>query len=192
MRRRRLLGFGIIESLISLFIIGIILGVVARGYQALNRLQLASYQMSIRLELMSFLHRLSYEASSALTLTTTATGFTFQRVNPTLNLNYYEPPPARLPWRLDPVTGLNGHDGPPATTTGMFTAPNLETTSYAYDAASLEVRRTAFGATSVMTREVGEFAASTTAGGRILRILIRPSNMTAPVVVRTLLPVVTP
>ena len=183
MRRRRLLGFGIIESLISLFIIGIILGVVARGYQALNRLQLASYQMSIRLELMSFLHRLSYEASSALTLTTTATGFTFERVNPTLNLNDNEPAPTRLPWPLD---------GPPATTTGLLIAPNLETTSYAYDAASMEVRRTAFGATSVMTREVGEFAASTTAGGRILRILIRPSNMTAPVVVRTLLPVVTP
>jgi type II secretory pathway pseudopilin PulG len=183
MRRRRIIGFGIIESLISLFIIGIILGVVARGYQALNRLQLASYQMSIRLELMSFLHRLSYEASSALTLTTTATGFTFERVNPTLNLNYIEPAPSRLPWPLD---------GPPATSTGMFTAPNLETTIYAYDAVDLEVRRTAFGATSTMEREVGEFAVSTESGGRILRILIRPSNMTSPVVAKTLLPVLRP
>jgi hypothetical protein len=182
-RRRGVQGFGIVEALISLFIVGIILGVVARGYQALNRLQLASYQMSIRLELMSFLHRLSYEASSALTMTTSATGFSFQRVNPTLNLRRNQPAPARLPWPI-PV--------PPPATAELLTGASLVTTTFAYDAASKEVRRTAFGATSPVAFDVGEFLVSTESLGRILRIQIRPSTMTAPVRVKALLPVIIP
>jgi hypothetical protein len=171
-----------VEALISLFVVGIILGVVGRGYQALNRLQLASYQMSIRLELMSFLHRLSYEASSALSLTISGAGFSFQRINPTLNLRWAQPAPARLPY---PIPN-------PPTTTGLLTGPSLVTTTYAYDAPSKEVRRTAFGTTSAVALEVGEFVAVTEAGGRILKVRIRPSNMSAPVTVKALLPVVTP
>lgn len=179
---RRPRGFGIIEALISLFIVGIILGVVARGYQALNRLQLASYQMSIRLELMGFLHRMSYEASAALSMAVTSSGFTMDRLNPTLNLQRNQAPPARLPWPIPE----------PAETTGLLTAPNLVTTVYAYDSTSKEVRRTAFGATSAVAMNVGEFRPTLEGGGRILRVLIRPDNMTAPVVVKALLPVVTP
>lgn len=173
-------GFGIVESLISLFVVGIILGVVAKGYQALNRLQLASYDMSIRIELISFLQRLTYEASSALSLTTAATSFQFQRINPTLNNQRDQAPPARLPWPL-PI---------PPSTTGVLTGPALITTSYSFNAAATEVSRTAFGQTIVVARDVGEFTCGTEAVGKILWVQCRPKNMTAAVKAKVLLPVV--
>ncbi len=180
MRKKRFRGFGIVEALISLFVVGIILGIVARGYQALNRLQLASYQMSIRLELLSFLQRLSHEASSALSLTTTASGFSFQRIDPTLNTQRDQPAPARLPWPIPD----------PATTTGILTGPCLITTTYSFDSTDKEVSRTAFGETITVAREIGEFLVGTEAAGKILWVQCRPSNMTSPVKARVLLPVV--
>lgn len=178
--RARKRGFGILEALISLFVVGIILGIVARGYQALNRLQLASYQMSIRLEILSFLQRLTHEASSALTLTVTGTGFSFQRINPTLNMQRDQPAPARLPW---PIPN-------PATTTGLLTGPSLVTTTYAFDVGNKEVNRTAFGTTIVVARDIGEFLCGTEAGGKILWVQCRPASMTAPVKAKVLLPVI--
>lgn len=167
------------ETLISMVLVGVILGLVARGYQALNRLNLASYQMSQRLEFMSFLQRLTYEASSALTMTTSPSQIQFQRINPTLNLTRNQPAPTRLPWPIDV----------PPSTTGLLTAPNLVTTRYQYNAASKEIRRTAFGTTVVAIGDIGEFLAGTEAGGRILWVQVRPENMTAAVRARVLLPV---
>lgn len=174
-------GFGIAETLVSLLIVGIILGVVARGYQAMSRLNLATYQMSQRMELSSFLQRVSYEVCSALQVTPTANGFTYQRIDPTLNLLYEEPETGRLPWPI-PVGGSGDVMNP------VFRV----TVSYEFDSASNSIRRTAFSQTTTEAVNIGEFKATLEAGGRVLGLSARPKEMTAEEKTRVLLPVVQP
>lgn len=168
-------------------LVGVILGIVGRGYQALNRLNLASYQMSIRLEFIAFLQRLSYETQSALTINTTATTLSFTRIDPTLNLNYNSPAASRLPWPLlaPPTTTGLGLPGDP-----WNNAANRVTTSYAYNAVAKEVRRTAFGSTTTQIREIGEFLVALESGGRVITVQMRPASFTAPVKMRALLPLI--
>lgn len=179
--RREQLGFGIVEALVSLVIVGIILGVVARGYQALSRLNLATYQMSQRMELSSFLQRLSYEVSSALKVTTQSDGFSFQRIDPTLNLEYEEPSTGRLPWPI-----------PPGATGDVLNPAYRVTVAYEFDSANNRIRRTAFSETTTEAVNIGEFSATLEAGGKVLALSARPKEMTAEEKTRVLLPVVQP
>ncbi len=169
----------------SLFLVGVILGIVGRGYSAMNRMNLATYQMSQRMELSAFLQRVSNEVTSALSVSIIGNGFSFRRIDPTLNLNYYESTP-RLPWV--PVNGI-----PPGTTTAnpMSSAYQI-TVTYRLNTTDFQVERTAFSSTSVEVINVGEFSATTAAGGRVLEISARPKEMTAASRARILLPVVTP
>lgn len=183
--KRRPGGFGIVEALMALMLVGVILGIVARGYQAMSRMNLATYQMSQRMELSSFLQRLSNEVTSALSVTITGNGFTFKRIDPTLNLTYYESAP-RLPWQ--PINGI-----PPGTTTAdPMNAAYQVTTTYAFDSANFQIQRTAYNVTTVETTNVGEFTPVLESGGRILAVTMRPKEMTAEVKARILMPVVTP
>lgn len=170
------------ETLLSLFVVGIILGIVGRGYQALSRLNLASYQMSQRMELTAFLQRLSHEVSSAIKLSITSGGITFTRVNPTLNLEYRQPMPTRLPWPIPPN----------ATSSGLLNPAYLVSTNYLFLTASKEIQRTAFGGSEIVAVNVGEFTPALDSGGRVLSVEMRPGEMTSPVKVRMLLPVVQP
>jgi type II secretory pathway pseudopilin PulG len=175
-------GFGIVETLMSMLIVGIILGIVARGYQALSRLNLASYQMSQRMELSAFLQRLSFEVASAIKITTSANGFSFQRIDPTLNLSYNEPATGRLPWPLPPgVTSVNV----------MLPAYQVAV-GYQFIPANNTIERTAFSRTTTEAVSVGEFLPTLESGGRILAISMKPKEMTSAVKARILLPVVRP
>lgn len=182
---RRPGGFGILEALMALLMVGVILGIVARGYQAMNRMNLATYQMSQRMELSAFLQRLSNEVMSALSVTVNSSGFSFTRINPTLNLTYFEST-LRLPW--EPINGIP----PGVTTADLMNAAYQVTTTYRFDSPANQIERTAFGETSIEAVNVGEFSAATESGGRILAIMVRPKEMTAEVKARVLLPVVTP
>lgn len=182
MKRKSERGFSVIETLMTMLLVGIILGIVARGYQALSRLNLATYQMSQRMELTSFLQRLSYEVCSALKMTVTSDGLSFTRVDPTLNLEYREPPPTRLPWPIP-----SG-----ATSTGLLNPAYLVTTQYQFLPTTKEIQRTAFGESSIVAVNVGEFIPTLESGGRVISFVMRPGEMTSPVHARVLLPVVQP
>lgn len=182
--RRSDRGFGVIETLMALFLVGIILGMVGRGYQALSRLNLAAYQMSQRMELTSFLQRLNNEVTNAITLQVVGDGFDFSRIDPTLNLNYESKPPTRLPWPLPLGGALSSVD--------LLASTYRINTSYRFDVDSNEIRRTAFSATSTVAVDVGEFQATLGSSGRTLLVMVRPKEMTAPVQGRIFLPVVTP
>lgn len=181
MRRSQQIGIGLVEALISLLLVGVILGIVARGYQAMSRLNLATYQMSQRMELSAFLQRLSYEVSSAVKLSILADGFTFQRIDPTLNLNYNEAT-MRLPWPIPPGT----------TVADPMNAAYEIRTDYRFNAANFEIQRTAYSRTTVEAVNVGEFQATLEPGGRMLSISMKPKEMTAAAKARILLPVVVP
>ncbi len=180
MKRKSKRGFSVLETLMAMFLVGIILGIVGRGYQALSRLNLATYQMSQRMELTSFLQRLSYEVSSALNLTVASGNLTFTRVNPTLNLAHEEPPPTRLPWPIPP--------GAPSS--GLFNPAYLVSTQYQFLIDSKEIQRTAFGESAIVAVNVGEFTPTLESGRRVISFVMRPAEMTAPVHARVLLPVV--
>ncbi len=182
MRRKRLRGFSVAETLLSLLVVGIILGIVARGYQALSRLNLATYQMSQRMELTAFLQRLSHEVSSAIKMTVASGNITFSRVNPTLNLEYEETTSTRLPWPIPPN----------ATSSGLLNPAYIVTNNYQYLPVSKEIQRTAFGGTETVAVNIGEFTPALETGGRVLAVEVRPGEMTASVKVRILLPVVRP
>lgn len=169
----------------ALLMVGVILGIVARGYQAMNRMNLATYQMSQRMELSAFLQRLSSEVASALSITISSTGFSFKRIDPTLNLSYYESAP-RLPWQ--PINGIP----PGITTADPMNSAYQVTTTYSFDSVNNQIERTAFNATTIESVNVGEFTAALEAGGHILAVTMRPKEMTAEVKARILLPVVTP
>lgn len=182
MKRNGQRGFGVAETLLSLLVVGIILGIVARGYQALSRLNLATYQMSQRMELTAFLQRLTHEVSSAIKITIASGNITFTRVNPTLNLEYNQPMPTRLPWPIPPN----------ATSTGLLNPAYLVTTTYVFLPESKEVQRTAFGSSEIVAVNVGEFTPLLESGGRVMSVVMRPGEMTSPVKARVLLPVVQP
>lgn len=182
MRQRTQRGFGVAETLLSLLVVGIILGIVGRGYQALSRLNLATYQMSQRMELTAFLQRLSHEVCSAIKMTVVSGNITFTRVNPTLNLEYKQPMPTRLPWPIPPT----------ATSSGLLNPAFLVSTNYQFLTASKEIQRTAFGSSEIVAVNVGEFTPSLESGGRVLSVEVRPGEMTSSVKVRVLLPVIQP
>lgn len=183
-------GFGLIETLMSMLLVGVILGIVARGYQAMSRLNLATYQMSQRMELSAFLQRLSFEVSSALTISTTPNGFVFQRIDPTFNLEYEEKVPVgdplpRLPWPIPPAI-------PTDTPLNLLLPAYRVSVEYAFDADTNTIRRTSYDQTTIQAVSVGEFTADLEQGGRILALSAKPKEMTSAVKTRILLPVVRP
>jgi type II secretory pathway pseudopilin PulG len=180
-RRSGQSGFGVVETLMTMLLVGVVLGIVGRGYQTLSRLNMASYQMSQRMELTTFLQLLSYEVSCAITVQPGMDSLSFQRLDPTLNLGYYQPAPTRLPWPI-----------PSGATAGDLIGPYLETVEYQLNGSEKQMERTAFGETSVVAVNVGAFEASLGSQGRILTLTIRPGEMTAPVKTQVLLPVVRP
>lgn len=180
MRRRGESGFGIIETLLTMLLVGIILGIVGRGYQTLSRLNLATYQMSQRMELSSFLQRLSYEVSGAITLTASDNSITFTRVDPTLNLQREEAANSRLPWPIPAE----------ATTSDLFAPTFLIQSIYYFSPETQEINRRAFDQTETIAVNIGEFTTSLESDGRILSVQIRPGEMTSPVSTRIFLPVV--
>ena len=165
----------------SLLLVGVVLGIVGRGYQAMNRLKLASYQMSQRMEISAFLQRLSYEVSSAVSVSILSDGFTFQRIDPTLNLTRNETN-SRLPWPIPTNVA----------TSDPLNAAYRVRTDYRFDSLSSELRRTAFSRTTTELVNVGEFDVTLEQGGRILNVSMRPGEMTAATRTRILLPVVQP
>lgn len=171
-----------VETLITMALVGVILGIVGRGYQTLSRLNLATYQMSQRMELTAFLQRFSYEVSSALSVETGEGFISFQRIDPTLNLEHIEPAPARLPWPIPPN----------ATSTGLLNPSFQVTVRYDLLPEEKQVRRTAFETEETVAVNVGEFTPALESGGRILSVVMRPAEMTAPVKSRILMPVLTP
>ena len=181
-------GFGILETLMSMLLVGVILGIVARGYQAMSRLNLATYQMSQRMELSAFLNRLSYEVVSALEITTTSTGFSFERINPTYNLIREQPASSRLPWSdgvpIPPPLGVNKVD--------LLKSTYWVSISYQFLPAENKIVRTSYAQTTDAVVNVGQFTVNLESGGRILSVETRPKEMTAPVKARILLPVVIP
>ena len=183
-------GFGLLETLMSMLLVGVILGIVARGYQAMSRLNLATYQMSQRMELSAFLQRLSFEVSSAVTISTTSSGFIFHRIDPTFNLEYEEiapsgGPPPRLPWPIS--------SPPPAEPPLNLMLPAYRVSvEYTFDPATYSIQRTAYNQTTTQAVSVGEFSADLEAGGRVLAVSASPKEMTSPVKTRILLPVVRP
>ena len=182
MKRTGCRGFGVVETLMTMLLVGVILGIVARGYQTLSRLNLASYQMSQRMELTSFLQMLSYEVSSAIKVSAGLGVLRFDRVDPTLNLERNQPAPTRLPWPIPPS----------ATSSGLFNPAFLESVEYRLDTAEKHLERTAFGETAVVAVNVGAFETRLESGGRLLFLTLSPGEMTAPVMARVLLPVVQP
>ena len=172
-------GFGILETLAAMFLVGLILGLVARGYQALSRLNLASYQMSQRMELATFLNRLSYEVVSALTVTTNSAGFSFERIDTSHVLNHTAPG-ARLPW---PVLSS-------ASATGLMGPAYRTRVTYAFVSSESRIERTAYSQTINEVGGVGEFATLLEPGGRVLSIDLKPKEMVAGVKARIFLPVV--
>lgn len=181
MKRSAEAGFGIVETLMSMLLVGVILGIVARGYQAMNRLNLATYQMSQRMELSAFLQRLSYETSSALSIAVLTDGFTFERIDPTFNLQF-EDSSIRLPWPIPPTV---------VTADPMSAAYRVET-EYRFNSAENRIERTAFSETTVEAVSVGAFDVSLEPGGRTILVSMKPKEMTAAVAARILLPVVQP
>lgn len=181
-KRQHNRGFGILETLMVMLLVGVVLGIVARGYQTLSRLNLATYQMSQRMELTAFLQRLTYEVASALSITVSTGSLDFYRIDPTLNLQYNQPAPARLPWPIPPA----------ATSSGLLNPTYQKRTRYELLAASKEIRRTAFGVSDIVAVNIGEFTPTLESGGLVLAVTMRPGEMTAPVKARVLLPVVTP
>jgi type II secretory pathway pseudopilin PulG len=181
-QRNRTAGFGLLETLMVMLLVGVILGIVARGYQTLSRLNLATYQMSQRMELSAFLQRLSYEVASAVSISTGSGTLSFDRVDPTLNLLHDQPAPARLPWPW-PSNPTNA---------GLLNPLYLKSVSYTFDSANFKIERAAFGDTQVVAVNVGEFLVSLESGGRILDMSMRPKEMTSAVQARVFLPVVSP
>ena len=179
-RSRRRAGFGLIETLSTMLLVGVIIGLVARGYQALARLNLASYQMSQRMELANFLNRLSYEVASALAVTTSAAGFSFERIEPAAVLLHQ--PTSRLPSPLPMAP----------TAFDPIAASYRVTISYAFVPTDYSIARTAYGDTTTELANVGELKAAVEPSGRVLVLDMRPKEMAAPVKARILLPVVTP
>lgn len=166
----------------TMLLVGVVLGIVGRGYQAMSRLNLASYQMSQRMELSAFLQRLSYELVSATDISITSTGFRYQRINPVYNLSYNEPAPARLPWP-NPL---------PPPTVDLMNASYKVSVEYRYVAAENKVDRIAGPQTSTQAVNIGEFLPVLEPGGKTLLLTSRPKEMTAPLKVRILMPVVGP
>lgn len=180
MKRRDQRGFGLIETLMTMLLVGVILGIVGRGYQTLSRLNLASYQMSQRMELTAFLQRLNYEVASALSIQTASGALSFNRIDPTLNLSYEERTSPRLPWPL----------GGAAPSPGLL-SPNYQVkTDYLLLPEEKQIQRTAFGSSEIVAVNIGEFVPTLESGGRVLAVVMRPGEMTAPVKSRLLLPVV--
>lgn len=165
-----------------MLLVGVVLGIVARGYQTLSRLNLATYQMSQRMELTNFLQRLCYELTSAFTISATDGLITFTRADPTQNLEYNQPAPARLPWPI-----------PLGATAASLDNPSLRvTTEYRLLSDSKEIQRTAFGDSNIVAVNVGEFRASMEPGGRVITVAMKPGEMTAAVQARIVLPLVRP
>ena len=163
-----------------MLLVGVIIGLVARGYQALARLNLASYQMSQRMELANFLNRLSYEVASALAVSTSTGAFSFERLDPSAVLLH--DPTSRLPSPF-----------PLAPTAFVPLAASYRTTiAYSFVPAEWRMQRTAYGESTNELANVGEFTAAVESSGRILVIDMRPREMTAPVRARIFLPVVIP
>jgi hypothetical protein len=133
------------------------------------------------MELSSFLQRLSYEVSSALDVSLLSDGFTFQRIDPTLNLARDEAS-SRLPWPIP--TGVVAADP-------MSPAYQVRT-DYRFNATEHRIERTSFSETYIQAVNIGEFLVDIEPGGRILAVTLRPKEMTAAVKARILLPVVTP
>ncbi len=175
-------GFGIAETLMALFLVGVILGLVARGYQALSRLNLATYQMSQRMELTSLLQRLSYEVAGALSIETLGDSLRFQQIDPTLNLNHEQLPPARLPWPIPQ----------PPPTVDLLGAPYQVLTEYRFEPTEHEILRTIYGETSTVAVDIGEFQPVMDPSDPILTITVRPKEMTASTHARIFLPLVQP
>jgi hypothetical protein len=144
-------------------------------------LNLATYQMSQRMELTTFLQSLCYEASSAITISASSGVLTFDRVDPTLNVLHDETS-SRLPWPI-PAD---------ATSSGLLNPAYLQTVEYRFESTEKNVTREAFGTSAVVAVNIGEFSPTLESGGTVLSVDVRPAEMTAPVKGRILLPVVQP
>lgn len=178
--RKRSYGIGMIEVLLSLVLVGIILGLVARGYQVLNHLSIVSYKMSQKLELSSFLRRLGSELSTAVTVTPGANQVSFTKTDPTLNLTHNETRD-RLPWPLPaPLPGSVDLD-----------ALNVNV-RYFLDTTNKEVKRTYGGVTTTAVADVGQFSVTFASQNRLATISARPEDNTAGVTTTVYLPVVRP
>ena len=90
-------GFGLIEVLLSLVLVGMVLGLVAKGYQTATRLNQASYRLSQKLEAATFLRRLSAGMSAATELDPLPNGVQIKKIDPKYNVTYMESF-SRLPW----------------------------------------------------------------------------------------------
>ena len=178
--RRRPYGLGMIEVLLSLVLVGIVLGLVARGYQVINQLSVVSYRMSQKLELSTFVRRMASELSCALTVTSGAEEVTFTRSDPTLNIAHDEPRD-RLPWPLPE---------PPPAAVDLNTL-NL-TVRYFLDSASNEVRRTSQGNTTSVATDIGRFEVTFADRNQVATISVGPEDLTSGVTTSMYLPVVAP
>ncbi len=173
-------GFGILESLLSLVLIGIVLAIVARAYQALNRLSVASYEMSQKLELSTFLRHFSYEVSDALEIEDISSGsVTFRRTRPGLHARREEPS-LRLPWELPNPRPANRD----------LTIDVIPVHYFFDDAEKRVMRQQETLAAETVCRDVGLFTPSVS--GRILTIEAKPKNMTASLITSIYLPAVSP
>ena len=178
--RRRARGVGMIEVLLSLILVGIILGLVARGYQVLNQLSVVSYKMSQKLELSSFLRRLGAELSGAITVTPGVDQVTFTKTDPTLNLEHDEARD-RLPWPIP---------APPPASVDLDTL-NV-TVRYFLDNTKKEIRRTYRGVTSTSVANVGAFSVTFDQQNRLATLTVKPDDNTAGATTTVYLPVVRP
>lgn len=99
-------AFSLIEAMVALALISLVLGLVAEGFNKMNRLNKVSQAASEKIELWSALQRLGSEVSGALTIALpNPHEIRFTRVDPTLNVRYDETR-ARMPWPWPPATSL--------------------------------------------------------------------------------------
>lgn len=174
MIQRRPRGLGVIEVLLSLVLVGMLLGLVAKGYQTVNRLNQASYELSQKLEIAAFIRRLSGELSSARSVTPSAGGLSLTRINPVYNRTYNESF-NRLPW---PIPG-----GPADLNAGTIAV------TYQLNSAK-QITRTLGSDTTVAVEDVGAF--SLAVSGQKAELTIQPGNMSAGWKTEVFLPGVTP
>jgi type II secretory pathway pseudopilin PulG len=148
-------AFTLIEALISLALMGLVLGVIVGGYQRVSQISLVSASYSERLELVAAIHRLQSELPSAISISLPGPDqLDMVRVDPSLNRQAMEAR-NRLPWPIPiplPVGDL------PDTVTGLY-LPNRQpfTVNYRY--------RYLAGASGVgtVTREISPVGANPTA-----------------------------
>ena len=149
-----------IEVLLSLVVVGMLLGLVAKGYQTVSRLNEASYRLSQKLEAATFLRRLSAGMSSASVLTPLASGVRILKTNPAYNVLYNEPFP-RLPWPITPTpVDLNA---------GQITV------NFTLNATLGEIRRQVGSETSVVLERTKTF--TVTRAGRVATVLLEPEGL---------------